>query len=366
MDSQRRLLDGQGLQGVPFALNSEEQSYSSLIGVSKKEIDCVRALPEPKSRPGRRAKRDEDPRANVCGCGKSYLSFAALYTHAKTKHDGTFPEETVINGKKKQPKSSRTEDPAAKAPSKAQRKLKTLERDFCHFLSMIPGARDEAGWRGRDLAGEFPSQLFASRELFEPLLETLGSCLREAERSYGEDFRDGICGIVLKANSSKALTCDEAFCFFLIFAARFCSLEFFREVCVFVVGFRAMMNELGWSQTRQASTPQPPTLQPLNASTAQPPNPSTAQRLSPQPSAPPELFCKTQPPEHIPNFANDYIIDFFPMSLRSRAVVCQPCALWFLGASSVKILRLILLTKEFCTWLSRLKLTSSNVKFFYF
>ena len=354
MDSHGRLLDGQGLQEVPFALNSEEQSYSSLIGVSKKEMDCVQAPPEPKSKPGRRTKWDQDPRTNVCGCGKSYLSFAALYTHAKTKHNGTFPEETVINGKKKKPGPANNGDPALKAPSKAQRKLKTLERDFCHFLSMIPGARDEAGCQGRNLVAEFPSQLFASTELFERLLETFSCCLREAERSYGKHFQDEICEIVLKANFSKALTCDEAFCFFLIFAARFCSLEFFREVCVFVVGFRAMMNELGWSRIRQVSTAQPSTPQRLNT--------STPQRLNI--SAPPESFCKTQSPEHIPNFANDYIIDFFPMALRSRAVVSQPSALWFFGASSVKILRLILLTKEFCTWLARLKLTSKNVKFF--
>lgn len=35
----------------------------------------------------------------VCGCGKNYLSYAALYTHAKTKHNGVFPEGTK-NGDK--------------------------------------------------------------------------------------------------------------------------------------------------------------------------------------------------------------------------------------------------------------------------
>lgn len=41
----------------------------------------------------------------VCGCGKNYLSYAALYTHAKTKHNGVFPEGTK-NGEKFYSKSS--------------------------------------------------------------------------------------------------------------------------------------------------------------------------------------------------------------------------------------------------------------------
>lgn len=27
----------------------------------------------------------------TCGCGKCYLSYPALYTHVKNKHDGVFP-----------------------------------------------------------------------------------------------------------------------------------------------------------------------------------------------------------------------------------------------------------------------------------
>jgi len=34
----------------------------------------------------RRSKDETDDRNYICGCGKSYLSYAALYTHAKTKH----------------------------------------------------------------------------------------------------------------------------------------------------------------------------------------------------------------------------------------------------------------------------------------
>lgn len=45
----------------------------------------------------------------ICGCGKSYLSYAALYTHAKTKHEGVFPEGTTTLHKKKQGRPKKEE-----------------------------------------------------------------------------------------------------------------------------------------------------------------------------------------------------------------------------------------------------------------
>lgn len=49
---------------------------------SKKDTEKKRA---------RRTRKDEDGRDYICSCGKSYLSYPALYTHIKTKHDGKVP-----------------------------------------------------------------------------------------------------------------------------------------------------------------------------------------------------------------------------------------------------------------------------------
>lgn len=46
-------------------------------------------------RGGRRSKNDPHGRVFKCGCGKSYLSYPALYTHVKTRHDGIQPEGTI-------------------------------------------------------------------------------------------------------------------------------------------------------------------------------------------------------------------------------------------------------------------------------
>ena len=50
----------------------------------------------------RRTRNDLQNRDFTCGCGKSYLSYPALYTHLKQKHKGIQPEGTILpptNGK---------------------------------------------------------------------------------------------------------------------------------------------------------------------------------------------------------------------------------------------------------------------------
>ena len=51
----------------------------------------------------KRVRSSEGERTYYCGCGKSYLSYPALYTHVKNKHEGTFPIGS--NAKRKLPKN---------------------------------------------------------------------------------------------------------------------------------------------------------------------------------------------------------------------------------------------------------------------
>jgi hypothetical protein len=43
----------------------------------------------------RRTRHDQTDRIYKCGCGKTYLSYPALYTHIKQKHDGISPDGTT-------------------------------------------------------------------------------------------------------------------------------------------------------------------------------------------------------------------------------------------------------------------------------
>lgn len=52
----------------------------------------------------RRPRSSAGERNYFCGCGKAYLSYPALYTHVKNKHDGTFPIGS--NAKRKIPRQA--------------------------------------------------------------------------------------------------------------------------------------------------------------------------------------------------------------------------------------------------------------------
>lgn len=55
-----------------------------------------------KNKNKRKPRRAQGKRNFACGCGKAYLSYPALYTHVKNKHEGEFPIGS--NSKRKLPK----------------------------------------------------------------------------------------------------------------------------------------------------------------------------------------------------------------------------------------------------------------------
>lgn len=59
--------------------------------------DDEKNIRKPGEKQKRRSKNDCSGRDYRCGCGKTYLSYPALYTHIKTKHNGKTPEGTNAN-----------------------------------------------------------------------------------------------------------------------------------------------------------------------------------------------------------------------------------------------------------------------------
>lgn len=87
----------------------------------------------------RRTKKEADERNYICGCGKSYLSYAALYTHAKTKHEGIFPEGTTNLQKKKKGRKKKNEW-SPSYPNCDYQKTYEFNKDFQFFLKRTLGA----------------------------------------------------------------------------------------------------------------------------------------------------------------------------------------------------------------------------------
>ncbi|OMJ66304.1 hypothetical protein SteCoe_36894 [Stentor coeruleus] len=56
----------------------------------------------------RRSKKDSEGRSYTCECGKSYLSYQALYTHKRTKHTEAIKLEDLPKKKRGRPKGIRS------------------------------------------------------------------------------------------------------------------------------------------------------------------------------------------------------------------------------------------------------------------
>ncbi len=87
-----------GLDGEDDEIMKEEENDKNMQENeknSKNEED--KNIRKPGEKQKRRSKNECFGRDYKCGCGKEYLSYPALYTHIKTKHDGKTPEGTNAN-----------------------------------------------------------------------------------------------------------------------------------------------------------------------------------------------------------------------------------------------------------------------------
>ena len=225
-------------QNPPNFCHSQNNSDQELDHL---EEDDESDHPNKRKKRERRSKDDNFQRNYICGCGKSYLSYAALYTHAKTKHEGVFPEGTTTMHKKKQGRPKKDEWCAMKINSQYQ-KTYDFNKDFQHYLEMIPGAKEEKEENQKSLIESFPSELFISQDVYERILLNIEQMRKDLLESYGNNFLTQIDIIIFEIANIKKLTCNEIFALFLIYIFRFVTKEFYKELVFFVVGYRQMMH----------------------------------------------------------------------------------------------------------------------------
>lgn len=88
-------------------LDFESMSFYGAESIMAHQSNKPTDQEESKRKMTRRTRRQKtkvppEEKTFKCGCGKAYLSYAALYTHCKVKHTGIFPEGTNAGEKKKQ------------------------------------------------------------------------------------------------------------------------------------------------------------------------------------------------------------------------------------------------------------------------
>ena len=70
----------------------------------------------------RRSKKDKVNRNYICGCSKTYLSYPALYTHIKNKHNSQAPKGTIVQSVNR-PKKVETEVNSSMSKSNVNKSL---------------------------------------------------------------------------------------------------------------------------------------------------------------------------------------------------------------------------------------------------
>lgn len=198
----------------------------------------------------------------------------------------------------------------------------------------MPGSRDDKEENQKKLIECFPCEVFQKEHYFETLLVRLERIRKELIESYGPKFLAQTDIIVFEINNAKKLNCNDIFCLFLIYVFRFASTAYYREVVFFIVCYRLMLNETGWQKCKQ-----------MNEAFEVDAN---------------REFCEANGAEHVPDFANEFVMDYFSACIQTDRVSAAVDKFAFIGLDAEKLLWIILLTKYFCRWLYVHKFTKAK------
>ena len=152
---------------------------------------------------------------------------------------------------------------------------------------------------------------------------------------HGPTFLAQIDVVIFEINNGKKLNCNQIFALFLIYAFRFVSREFYRELVFVLMGYRRMMNEYGWDKFKELNEPQE-----IDTN---------------------KEFCSEQNSELIPDFANKFMLDYFLECIHGSNMLGCTERFEYFGFDPQKLLWVIIIIKFFCQWLFIHKLTTARI-----
>ena len=203
-------------------------------------------------------------------------------------------------------------------------------------LTMMPEAWKEGDCNSESLMNSFPKNIFASEGIWKKVYVELYEYNKKFIEHYGSDYLSKLNIILGDFLNTRNPKCDQVFALFLIYAFPNVSKKFFEELVFFVVSYRAMMNKCGWQKIKEHD---PNFVLPHD-----------------------DEFCSSQPAEFIPDLSNHYLVAFFPEIITAKDFLINPNSFQLIGLESLKLLRLVLLTKQFCAWLCAMRFTKAKVE----
>lgn len=205
-------------------MKTRTKDYRSILQAELIKKDSYSKLSKKK----RRQRSAAGERNYMCGCRKAYLSYPALYTHVKNKHDGVFPIGS--NAKRKIPKNFEEETDNVFIPN-----LDKFYVELQEFLSQVPSAE------GKNRSPLSKEALEKAANITVPNCESECASLKNSLRtmSYLESDKEKFDCLKESMNIYQILG------FYLISIYQYCSESFFREYLLLVLMIIKSLNEKG-------------------------------------------------------------------------------------------------------------------------
>ncbi|CDW88922.1 zinc carboxypeptidase family [Stylonychia lemnae] len=226
-----------------------------------------------KSKHKRRSKNDNQGRNFKCGCGKKYLSYPALYTHIKTKHNGQTPTgtntsqfqtgrgrgrprkiQTLVQDKEEQMKFQ-SEAGLLQQMKQQMGQLSYLEshlteeklqkeRDLIQKLNAVGGPTNPLEWYYEKFEDDEDELYMLVQQQQNIIQQALRQMNIEAIKS---NIHKGTLYLANLTDEERLLlNLDQILAIYLIDISEYVIVNFYKALSVFVQLYRNCMNEIGW------------------------------------------------------------------------------------------------------------------------
>ncbi|KRX08297.1 hypothetical protein PPERSA_01758 [Pseudocohnilembus persalinus] len=287
--------------------NNSNNNTAEQIQNSNSQIDD-----ELNTKQKRRTRHDPVNRDFFCGCGKSYLSYPALYTHLKQKHGGVHPAGTFQIQITKNLQELQVDQYAVQQEQVYyQVQIQDVYDEIISFLEnqgFQPKKQDiEKSQLGQKLLEQFPKDLFESEKQYNKIFEILMKLQNHQEyisQVIDEETEDNL------------------------------SISCMRDFCIFVCIYSQALNQLGWKALGYNNNPQ----------------------YSEQ------EFCEVNSGENALLICNEFIIDFLPNYFEDNQnyLKIEPQNR-LLGPEPEKLKNAVYLVQYFSNWLFVLRYSKAKL-----
>ena len=257
-----------GIDGDEDEIIKEEINSKSQINQKNTKNDDEK-IRKPGEKQKRRSKNECLGRDYKCGCGKEYLSYPALYTHIKQKHDGKTPEGTNANqiqsGKGRgRPRKNFLLNEETQIRIKRENNRKYNEnqsnvlKDFLNNNN-CPREYFQQGEskflniykffgfiKSKDDIMDINSDEYKIQELFSEELINESSGYKKLYECLKGMKSKGISDID-KIEKKEQITCDESFILYLFYISKYIKKDFCKINLMVLKHFRDLVNILGWN-----------------------------------------------------------------------------------------------------------------------